>query len=128
MTTQEAFVDSVDLNQTAQNAVWSLIYTVHMFILDYNWSVSSSGTVFLANEKTQFIYSVLKELSTLFRWQLVSLCRLHRSWSDFKETAVWVTENFILLLKKILPELASSLNFLFLPFPCLKCQLNSFIP
>ena len=36
-------------------AVWSLIYTVHIFILDYNLIVSSScnGNVFLANENLQ---------------------------------------------------------------------------
>ena len=45
-------------------AVWSLIYTVRIFILYYNLAVSSScsGSVFLANEKAQFIYSALKEL------------------------------------------------------------------
>ena len=38
MTKQEAFVDSVYQDQTAQSesAVWPLIYTVYMFILDYN--------------------------------------------------------------------------------------------
>ena len=51
--TQEAFVDSVDQDQT-----------VHIFILGYNLNVSSScyGSVFLASEKIQLIYSVLKGL------------------------------------------------------------------
>ena len=41
MTTQEAFVDSVDQrSDRTERAVWSLIYTVHIFILDYNWIVS----------------------------------------------------------------------------------------
>ena len=45
-------------------AVWSLIYTVHIFLLDNNWIVSSScnGSIFFANEKLQFIYLVVKEL------------------------------------------------------------------
>ena len=45
-------------------AVWSLIYTVHIFNLDFNWIFSSScnGSVFIVNKKTQFIYSVVKEL------------------------------------------------------------------
>ena len=51
-----------------EHAVWSFIYTVHIFILDYNWTLSSSchGSVFLANEKLQFIYSLVKELSNIF--------------------------------------------------------------
>ena len=37
MKTQEAYEDSVDQDQTAEEcAVWSLVYTVHIFILDYN--------------------------------------------------------------------------------------------
>ena len=53
MTKQKAFVDNVDQDQTAQNVQSSLIYTVHIFILDYNSAFSSScnGSVFLANEK-----------------------------------------------------------------------------
>ena len=54
ITTQDALVDSVDLrSDCTERAVWSLIYTDHIFILDCNWNVSSScnGRVFLANEK-----------------------------------------------------------------------------
>ena len=49
MTTLEAFVDSVDQDQTAQNVQSDLWFTLSaFFILDYNWTVSSSrkGTVF----------------------------------------------------------------------------------
>ena len=47
-----------------KHASWSLIYTVHISILDYNQSVSSScdGTVSLASEKIKFIFSVVEEL------------------------------------------------------------------
>ena len=59
MTTREAFMDSVSLNQNAR------IYTVHIFHsglkLNY-FFIIRDGYVFLANEKAQFIYSVLKEL------------------------------------------------------------------
>ena len=53
MTSQEAFVDSVDQDQTAQN-----------YFLDYNLTVSSSfnGSVFVVNERAQFIYSVVKDV------------------------------------------------------------------
>ena len=37
MTTQEAFVDSVDQDQTAQNVQSFLIYTSTFFILAYNY-------------------------------------------------------------------------------------------
>ena len=55
MTTQETFVE---------HAVLSLIYTVHIFILDYTQAVCLSGirSVFLASEKMQFIYSRVKGL------------------------------------------------------------------
>ena len=37
MTTQETFVDSADLrSDRTEHAVWSLIYTVHNVITDYN--------------------------------------------------------------------------------------------
>ena len=65
MTTQEAFVYSIDQEQTAQNVQSDLWSTLSLFfIIDYNYTVSSScnGTVFLANEKAWFIYSVVKEL------------------------------------------------------------------
>ena len=54
-------------------AVWSQIYTVHVFILDCNRTVSlsCSGSVFLANEKLGFIYSVVKELLHHIRWMVV---------------------------------------------------------
>ena len=54
MTTQEALVDSVDQDQTAQNVQSDLRSTLStVFILVYNGTVSSScnGSVFLANEK-----------------------------------------------------------------------------
>ena len=66
MTTQKVFVDSVDQDQDyKEHAVWSLIYTVHIFILDYNSTVTSSsnGSLFLANQKVWIIYSVVKELT-----------------------------------------------------------------
>ena len=46
-------------------AVWYLTYTVHIFILDYNYIISSSCSVdvFLANENLRFIYSLVKELN-----------------------------------------------------------------
>ena len=52
MTTQEAFVDNVYQDQTAQN-MQSLIYTVNTFILDklQNFSSSCNGSLFSANEK-----------------------------------------------------------------------------
>ena len=55
-------------------AVWSLIYTVHIFILDYKRTVSLSynRTVFLANENIQFIYSVVKELRLGYSCSLFS--------------------------------------------------------
>ena len=51
-----------------EHEVWSVIYNVHIFILDYHYFVSSScnGSIFLANEKLRFIYSVGKELNILF--------------------------------------------------------------
>ena len=57
--TQAAFVDIVDQDQAAQNVVWSLIHTVHIFVLEYNWAVSLScnESVFFANEKLQLIGS-----------------------------------------------------------------------
>ena len=56
-------------------AVWSLIYTVHIFNLDYITTVSSScnGPVFLANEKIQFIYSVVKNLTYLSLFWMLSI-------------------------------------------------------
>ena len=36
MTTQEAFVDSVDQDQTAHSVQPDLWSTVHIFIVDYN--------------------------------------------------------------------------------------------
>ena len=68
-TTQEALVDSVDQDQTAQNMqsdIWCTLSTV--FIVDYNWTISSicNGNVFLGNEKIKFIYLVVKEWSPLF--------------------------------------------------------------
>ena len=64
LTTQEAFGDTVDQDETAQNMqsdLWSTLST--FFILDYNYTVSSScnGSVFLANEIERFIYSVVRE-------------------------------------------------------------------
>ena len=48
-----------------EHAVWSLIYIVHIFIPHDNWMVPSScnGSIFLANEKQWFIYSVVQELT-----------------------------------------------------------------
>ena len=56
-------------------ALWSLIYSVHIFILDYNEIVPSScnGSVFLTNGKLQFIYSVLKEL---LLWPSIIWCHI----------------------------------------------------
>ena len=44
-----------------------MIYTIHILILVYKWTFSSSldGSVYLANKKLQFIYSVVKELDKL---------------------------------------------------------------
>ena len=63
--TQEAFVDSVDQDQTAQNVqsdLWSTLST--LFTLDYNLTVSSSyrRRVVLAYEKVRYIYLIVKEL------------------------------------------------------------------
>ena len=48
MMAQEAFVDGVEC------AVWSLIYIVHVFLLDYNWIISSSciGSIILADDQS----------------------------------------------------------------------------
>ena len=54
MTTQESFVDSVDLDQTAQNVKFDLWSTLSTFyILDYSYTVSSSynGIVFFSQWK-----------------------------------------------------------------------------
>ena len=69
MTTQEAFVDSVSQDQTAQNVqfcLWSTLCTV-IFIIDYNEIVSSSWnrSLFSANEKIRFIYSEVKGLNVI---------------------------------------------------------------
>ena len=64
-----------------ERAVWSLIYAVHIFILVYNWTVSSScsGSVFLANEKTTiYLFSIERVhdcpaaacIREEFRWRL----------------------------------------------------------
>ena len=46
-------------------AVWYLIYTVHVFILDYNWTVSLScnGKVFLTNEKNRIYLFRIKRVN-----------------------------------------------------------------
>ena len=65
MTTQEAFVDSVDQrSDCTECAAWSLIYTVHIFILDCSWTVSSyfNVSVFLGNEKTTIYLFVSERL------------------------------------------------------------------
>ena len=67
--------------QCRSRSVWSLIYTVQIFILDYNSNVSScNGPVFSANEKIQFIYSLLKGLK---RFELDSVKR------ELMASAVW---------------------------------------
>ena len=72
-----------------EHAVWSLISNVHIFIVDYNWTLSSScnGSVFLANEKLQFIDFVAKELilsqTTNFRGfqtERVCICQFRIWW------------------------------------------------
>ena len=65
MTKQEAFCGQCrSRSDCTEHAVWSLIYTVVILILYYNWNVSLSwnGSLFLANEKHWF-YSVLKEIT-----------------------------------------------------------------
>ena len=59
MTTQGAFEDSVDQDQTAQNVQSDLSSTLSIFcILDYNYIFSSScdGSVFLANTTTIYLF------------------------------------------------------------------------
>ena len=68
LTTQEAFVDSVDQDQTAQDMqseLWSTLSTFSFFTINL-WIASSScnGSVFLANQKLRFIFSVAKGLNT----------------------------------------------------------------
>ena len=60
-TTQGCFVDGESRSDCTECAVWSLIYTVHSFILDYTCncivSLSYSRTVFLAIVKGKLIYT-----------------------------------------------------------------------
>ena len=64
MMTQEAFLDSVDQDQTVQNMqsdIWSTLAT--FIILDYNLTVSSwNGSTFLADERAWLLYSSVKKL------------------------------------------------------------------
>ena len=66
LTTEEALCEQCwSRSDCTERAVWSLIYTVHISILDYKWTVSSSfnGRVFLANESARLIHSLVKELN-----------------------------------------------------------------
>ena len=64
MTLQEAFVDSVDQDQTALNVQSDLdLHCPHVHSRYITFSSSCNGSVFLANEKLRFIYSVVKQLT-----------------------------------------------------------------
>ena len=89
MTTQEAFADSVDQDQTGQNVQFGLPFTQStFFILDCKLTVFSScnGSLFLANEKAWFIYSVVKDLNCL-TWNL--LCLSYKGHSHWKYKISW---------------------------------------
>ena len=67
MTTQDAFVDSVGQDQIAQNVQSDLESTpsTFSFFITTKLLPSCNGSVFLANEKLRFIYSVVKELKNI---------------------------------------------------------------
>ena len=68
MTTLEAFADSVDQDQTAQNVQSDLLSTLSTFhSRNLTVSLYLKGSVILANQNARFIYSVVKELSNVRR-------------------------------------------------------------
>ena len=63
MTTQEAFVDNADQDQTAQTLQSDLSFTLSTFSIQIITKIVSSscnGSIVLANEKLRIIYSVVK--------------------------------------------------------------------